>query len=68
MHPPRAGAARALASALLLSIALLPVPLQPSGVAAVGRLPECRLEDVLTVPRGYDDWSVTLVDWLLRVP
>ncbi len=59
---------RALVSAVLLSLAPLPVPLPPSGVAAVGRLPECRLEDVMTVPRGYDDWSTTLVDWLLRVP
>jgi len=37
-------------------------------VRAVGPLPACELKDVLTEPRGYDDWSVTLVDWLLRVP
>jgi D-alanyl-D-alanine carboxypeptidase len=36
-------------------------------VQALGRLPSCDLGDVYTVPRGYDDWSVTLVDRLLRV-
>jgi D-alanyl-D-alanine carboxypeptidase len=36
-------------------------------VRALGRLPSCGLGDVYTVPRGYDDWSVTLVDRLLRV-
>jgi D-alanyl-D-alanine carboxypeptidase len=46
----------------------LPSPGVPATVEAVGRLPACKLDDVLTEPRGYDDWSVTLVDWLLRVP
>ena len=32
-------------------------------VRAVGPLPACELKDVLTEPRGYDDWRVTLVDW-----
>src|SRR3989337_2079019 len=36
-------------------------------VDAVGPLPECRLADILTVPRDYDNWSITLVDWLLSV-
>ena len=36
-------------------------------VEAVGPLPKCRLADIMTVPRDYDSWSVTLVDWLLRV-
>lgn len=40
----------------------------PVSVRAVGPLPACRLADVMTVPNGYDDWSTTLVDWLLRVP
>ena len=39
----------------------------PARAAAVGPLPECRIADILTVPRGYDDWSITLVDWLLSV-
>ncbi len=58
---PRAG--RALLAALLV-----PLLTTPPTVEAVGRLPECRLANVKTVPRNYDDWSVTLVDWLLRVP
>lgn len=39
----------------------------PAPASASGRLPSCALGDVLTLPRGYDDWSVTLVDRLLRV-
>lgn len=39
----------------------------PAQTAAIGPLPECRIADILTVPRGYDDWRETLVDWLLRV-
>jgi hypothetical protein len=38
-----------------------------STVRALGPLPECRLADIPTVPNGYDDWSTTLVDWLLTV-
>jgi LAS superfamily LD-carboxypeptidase LdcB len=38
-----------------------------SSVAAIGPLPECHLDDILTVPRDYDSWSVTLVDWILSV-
>ena len=67
---PRAlGWLRALAGALVLGAGLLAVPATaPSPVAAIGPLPECRLEEWLTVPRDYDSWSVTLVDWLLSVP
>lgn len=39
----------------------------PSGVAAVGPLPACRIADIATVPSDYDSWSTTLVDWLLTV-
>ena len=39
----------------------------PAPAAAVGPLPECRLDDILTEPRGYDDWSTTLVDWILTL-
>ena len=35
---------------------------------AAGPLPACRYDDILTSPRGYDDWSITLVDTILRVP
>ncbi len=51
------------AVALLLGI-VGPLPRQ---ARAIGPLPECRLDDVMTVPRGYDDWNHTLVDWILRV-
>jgi D-alanyl-D-alanine carboxypeptidase len=62
--PSRRTAAVALAFAGLLLAAPAGAPPR---AGAIGPLPECRIEDVLTVPRGYDDWSVTLVDWLLRV-
>ncbi len=54
--------------ALVLVIAALVVSSPaPRPAQAVGRLPSCDLGDVYTVPRGYGDWSVTLVDRLLRV-
>ncbi len=59
----------ALTAALVLGMTLLGVSFAaPGSVRAVGPLPACRLADVMTVPNGYDDWSTTLVDWLLRVP
>lgn len=55
--------------ALLLAVVALPVITGTrSEVEAVGPLPKCRLADIMTVPRDYDSWSTTLVDWLLRVP
>ena len=61
-------ALRAPLAALLLSAVALPISVAaPVGVGAVGPLPECRLDDIMTVPRDYDSWSTTLVDWLLRV-
>lgn len=60
---------RALAAAVLLvgTIGILPAA-APSPVQALGGpLPACRLADVLTIPRGYDDWQHTLVDWTLTV-
>ena len=60
--------ARALAASLTLLAALLSIPASaPSPAAAVGDLPTCRLDDILTVPRDYDSWRKTLVDWLLEV-
>ena len=60
--------ARALAASVALGFGLLIVPAaSPSPAIGVGPLPECRLDDILTIPRGYDDWSHTLVDWILSV-
>ena len=58
--------ASALALAFVIAGLVLSSPAPPSA-QALGRLPSCDLGDVYTVPRGYDDWSVTLVDRLLRV-
>jgi D-alanyl-D-alanine carboxypeptidase len=59
---------RALPAALVLGTTLLAVPAAaPSPTLGLGPLPECRLDDILTIPRGYDDWSHTLVDWILSV-
>ncbi|HSL97652.1 MAG TPA: M15 family metallopeptidase [Candidatus Deferrimicrobiaceae bacterium] len=45
------------------------LPDDPAGAArAMGPLPACRYDDILTSPRGYGDWAVTLVDAILRVP
>ena len=59
--------ALAIALALLVTAALAP----SSGVPAAraqGPLPACRYDDILTSPRTYDDWAITLVDTILRVP
>lgn len=59
---------RGAVAALVAAAGLLVVPLSAPGPAAgVGPLPDCRIDDVLTVPRGYDDWDITLVDWILSV-
>jgi len=61
-------ALRALAIGLVLGSGLLAAPTTaPPPVAAVGPLPACRLAEIPTVPRDYDSWSTTLVDWLLTV-
>ena len=39
----------------------------PPLALAVGQLPDCRLDDILTEPRDYDDWETTLVDWILTL-
>jgi zinc D-Ala-D-Ala carboxypeptidase len=58
-----------VAAALALLAALLVTPvLGPAGTRAMGALPACRYDDILTTPRGYDDWSITLVDTILRLP
>lgn len=59
---------RALAAALMLAAGVLAVPATlPPLVAGVGALPDCKLLDILTSPRGYDDWATTLVDWNLSL-
>ena len=61
-------ALRALLLASVLGVGLLSAPAgSPAPVAGVGPLPDCRLDDILTEPRGYDDWSITLVDWILTL-
>jgi D-alanyl-D-alanine carboxypeptidase len=60
-------AAFAAALAILAAVALAPVSGSPT-VSAVGPLPACRYDDILTSPRGYGHWHVTLVDTILRVP
>lgn len=58
-----------VAAALAILATLLVWPaLGPSGARAMGPLPDCRYADILTSPRGYADWAVTLVDTILRVP
>jgi D-alanyl-D-alanine carboxypeptidase len=59
---------RALAAAPLLAAVLLAAPASsPPPAVAVGPLPECRLDDILTEPRGYDDWQHIQVDWILSL-
>jgi D-alanyl-D-alanine carboxypeptidase len=59
-------AALAAGLALVASIGLRPL-VAPSLVQAMGPLPACRYDDLLTTPRLYTDWSITLVDTILRV-
>ena len=56
----------ALFGLFLLGTALFAAAVPPP-VAGLGPLPECRLDDIVTAPRDYDNWSTTLVDWLLSV-
>lgn len=57
----------AAALAILATVLIRPA-LAPAGARAMGPLPDCRYDDILTTPRGYADWSITLVDTILRVP
>ena len=40
----------------------------PAPALAIGPLPACRYDNILTQPRGYAQWAKTLVDTILRVP
>ena len=58
----------ALAGVFALAAALgLGAVVGPSPVSAMGPLPPCRYDDILTTPRSYADWSITQVDTILRV-
>jgi D-alanyl-D-alanine carboxypeptidase len=70
--PTRAAAPARLASvaaalALLATLIFRPA-LGSVGARAMGPLPACRYDDILTTPRTYADWPITLVDTILRVP
>lgn len=66
--PRRLRALQTLALAAVLGAGLMVVPAAtPAPVRGLGPLPDCRLDDILTIPRGYDDWQYTLVDWILSV-
>ena len=59
---------RVLLLAAVLGPALLAAPsAEPPPVNAVGPLPDCRLDDIFTEPRDYDDWRITQVDWILSL-
>lgn len=59
---------RAVLIALVLGSGLLVAPRSSIPVATgVGPRPDCRLDDIFTEPRGYHDWQVTLVDWILTL-
>lgn len=68
-HPSALGAGLAVVATTLALLGLLIVgPLvAPTGTRALGPLPACRYDDLLTSPRGYGDWSITLVDTILSV-
>ena len=60
--------ARSLAASFALGAALLTIPAgAPPPALAVGPLPACRLDDIMTAPIDYDSWKTTLVDWILTV-
>jgi D-alanyl-D-alanine carboxypeptidase len=65
----RLAAVLSLLASLLIAGALAARPfVDPPPARAMGPLPACRYDDILTSPRGYDDWSTTLVDTILRLP
>lgn len=76
MSPSRPRRAVLTAAALALAIAAsagvgLGGAIGDAGVAtarAMGPLPACRYDNILTTPRAYTSWSKTLVDTILRVP
>jgi len=67
MHPRVRHGALAAALALLVLAGVHPA-ISPNDARGMGALPACRYDDVMTTPRGFDDWSITLVDTILRLP
>jgi LAS superfamily LD-carboxypeptidase LdcB len=76
--PPRAPAGPQPRGSRLLTL-LLAAAVAAAGLAAealstpaaafgMGPLPACRYDDILTAPRTYGEWPMTLVDTILRVP
>jgi len=61
-------AALAAALAVLALLSAHPFLGGGGGARAMGPLPACRYDDILTSPRGLGDWKITLVDTILRVP
>jgi hypothetical protein len=51
----------------LVGSVLIGSVIEPAGARGIGPLPPCRYDDLLTSPRGYDDWSITLVDPILSL-
>jgi zinc D-Ala-D-Ala carboxypeptidase len=72
MHSPLRGTPRGAVLAVAASLAMLALvvlrPVAGADALAMGPLPACRYDDLLTAPRGYDAWATTLVDTILRVP
>ena len=68
--PTVRGAVATVLGSITLATALLGATLAGPAVALAqtAPLPACRYDDILTAPRGYDDWSSILVDTILRVP
>jgi zinc D-Ala-D-Ala carboxypeptidase len=65
---PRVRHGAPLAALALVALAAAMAGVSPTGARGLGPLPDCRYDDIMTTPRGYDDWSITLVDTILRVP
>jgi len=67
MHPRVRHGALAVALALLVLAGVHPA-ISPNTARGMGALPACRYDDIMTTPRGVDDWAITLVDTILRLP
>ena len=66
-RPLPALAAVGLALATLVGL-LGGAALDPGPAWAMGTLPACRYADIETSPHAYQDWPITLVDTILRIP
>lgn len=66
--PPRARRGALAAALALIVLAGVHPAVSPNEARGMGALPACRYDDIITTPRGYDDWAITLVDTILRVP